>query len=326
MNGLYKKGILGGSWMSDKSYYDILGVGTYASQEEIKKAYRTLVKKYHPDTNQGDKQAEEKFKEITEAYEVLGDEDKRKKYDFAGRQYDMQDDFDIDPTGFSNFENVRYRTNAAKNHNGFFDIFFGRSPFSISDFLDNTFWGGARYYYTEKGSDIEVNMEITPEEGFNGAKKKMTIKGPEGRKDITLQIPKGIKNGEKIRLKGQGEPGINGGESGDLYLNVIIKEDGKFDIEGNDIYVTADILPWDAALGTEVVVETIDGKLLVRIPEGIQTDTNVRIARKGYIDRKGIRGDLYINIKIVNPDIINPQMKRLYERLKSSAIVKQDVL
>ena len=307
--------------MSINGYYDILGVNRDASQEEIKRAYRTMVKKYHPDTNQGDKQAEEKFKEITQAYEVLGDVEKRRQYDSLGDDYNTQDNFDIGSDGYNPGENVkyRYRTNVGKNRSGFFNIFFGRAPFDLGDFIENTFWGDSKYYYPERGADVEVGMEITPEEGFNGSRRKLTFKGPNGLRDITLQIPKGIKAGEKIRLRGQGEPGINGGENGDLYLNIKFKEGSRFNIDGSDIYVTADILPWDAALGTEIVVESVDGKLLVRIPEGIQADTSVRIVKKGYIDRKGVRGDLYINVKIVNPEVISPQIKRLYERMKSAA-------
>ncbi|MDP4090561.1 MAG: DnaJ C-terminal domain-containing protein [Bacillota bacterium] len=304
--------------MSLGDYYDVLGIGRDASQEEIKKVYRTLVKKYHPDANQGDKDAEEKFKEITEAYEVLGDEEKRRKYDSLGNRFDSRDNFDIDPGRFRRGQNVRYRTNAAKNHSGFFDIFFGRFPFDVFDIFENSFWREEKYYYAQRGADLKTTLEITPEEGFSGARKKVTVSGPSGHRDIILQVPKGIRAGEKIRLRGQGDPGINGGEKGDLYLVVKFKEDGKFDIEGNDIFVTASILPWDAALGTEIAVDTMEGKLMLKIPEGIQSDTSVRIAKKGYVDRKGARGDLYVSIKIVNPEVISPQIRRLYERLRSA--------
>jgi curved DNA-binding protein len=304
--------------MQYKDYYNILQVNKNSTQDDIKKAFRTLAKMYHPDTNPGNKEAEEKFKDISEAYEVLSDPEKRKQYDLMGSERNFHNDFDFDPSPFGFGRNVRYeyRTNAGKDHSDFFDMFFGGSAFDFSDIFGHRSSRAKSVNYPSKGRDVEAAIEITPEEGFTGVEKRVTLKGGIGEKSITFRIPKGVKAGERIRLKGMGEPGNNGGNSGDLFLVVKFKEGGKFELEGNDLYMIKDIFPWEAVLGGEVPVDTIDGRILVKIPPSTESDTEIRIAKKGYIDRNGARGDLYIKVRITNPKEITPQIKRLYQRLK----------
>ena len=307
--------------MKYKDYYSILGLNKNATQDEIKKAYRKLAKKYHPDANPNNKKAEEKFKEVNEAYEVLGDPKKRKKYDAFGSTYNFEDGYDFDPASYGFGNNVRYeyRTNVGGDYSDFFKSFFGDDGFDLGSIFEGFGSHRRRKSYPAKGSDIESVIEISPEEGFAGAEKSISIRTRTGDRSLSFKIPKGVKDREKIRLKGQGEPGTNGGSNGDLYLTVKFKKGGKFDVEGMDLVTTLDVLPWDAALGGEKPVETLDGKILIKIPPGIQTDSKIRVAGKGYIDRSGLRGDLFIRIRIVNPKVINSEVRKLYEKLRDAA-------
>lgn len=303
--------------MKYKDYYEVLGVDKKASQDEIKKAYRKLAKKYHPDANPGNKEAEEKFKDVSEAYEVLGDEEKRKKYDTIGNGFNFQGGYDFDPSQFG-FDNFKYdfSSSSSGQYSDFFNMFFGDGRFDFSDLFGKGTSGNRRSTFSRKGQDIESELEVNLIEGFKGLEKKITFRRENQNKSLTFKIPQGVKDGEKIRLKGQGESGFNGGENGDLYLTVKMKTEPNQTLEGLDITTAVDVLPWDAALGREVSVETLDGKILVKIPAGIQTDTKLRIPGKGYIDRQGRRGNLYIKIRIVNPKQINEEMKKLYEKLR----------
>jgi len=301
--------------MQYKDYYKILGVDKNASQDEIKKAYRKLAKKYHPDANPGDKRAEERFKEISEAYEVLGDKDKRKKYDQFGSMY-FQNGMNFDPSQFGNFEFRR-------SHNGFsdfFNMFFGDYGIDLNDIFGGRFKGfntGFSGTHSMRGDDVEAEMVITPEEGLEGVEKTFTIRTGSGTKTLSVRIPRGIPEGGKIKLAGQGNPGIGGGPNGDLYIAVKFKE-GKYKLEGNNLVKKAEIYPWTAALGGEVTIEAPDGMIQVKIPAGIQTDQKIRIPRQGYGKTKESRGDLFILIKIVNPRYLTAEQRKLYEKLKAT--------
>lgn len=306
--------------MQYKDYYKILGVDKNASQDEIKKAYRKLAKKYHPDANPGDKKAEERFKEISEAYEVLGDKDKRKKYDQFGTMY-FQNGMNFDPSRFGNFEFRR-------SHNGFsdfFNMFFGDYGIDLNDIFGmggrfkgfNTGFSGT---HVMRGDDIEAEMVITPEEGIEGVEKTFTIRTINGSKTLSVKIPRGIPEGGKIKLAGQGNPGIGGGPNGDLYIVIKFKE-GKYKLEGNNLIKRTEIYPWTAALGGEVKIEAPDGMIQVKIPAGIQTDQKIRIPKQGYGKTKESRGDLYILVKIVNPRYLTAEQRSLYEKLKATETV-----
>lgn len=305
--------------MQYNDYYNILGIDKNASQENIKKSYRKLAKKYHPDINPGNKQAEEKFKKINEAYEVLSDPEKRKKYDDFGSETNFQNGYDFDPSQFGkNVKNVKYeyRTGETGEYSDFFNMFFGENGLDFDNIFGNTGAEKKSRSYSNKGEDIEAEIELTIEEGFKGVEKRITLKGQSGEKNLTFKIPKGVRDGEKIRLHGQGAAGINGGENGDLFLVVKLKSSDKFTIEGINLTTTLEIMPWDAALGCELAVGTVDGKILIKVPAGVQTDSKIRASGKGYIDRNGRRGDLYIKVRIVNPSYITREMKGLYEKLK----------
>ncbi len=321
-----------------KDYYKILGIDKNASQNDIKKAYRKLAKKYHPDTNPGDKKAEEKFKEINEAYEVLGDTEKRKKYDTFGQGFNFQHGYNFDPSQFGFGKNVKYEYHTGTNNDfsDFFNMFFGSGGLNFD--LGNVFDGmsssgmgsrgmgrntGYTTQYPIDGNDVEANINITLEDGFKGVEKRIKVNVGGNEKTISFRIPVGIKHGEKIKLSGQGNQGVNGGKNGDLYLNVNIQPDRNFEIDGINLVSTIDLYPWDAALGTETHFETIDGRILIKVPKGIQTDNKIRISGKGYKDRKGSRGDLFVKVRIVNPSPITDEEKELYEKLRKINRKKQ---
>ncbi|NJD04534.1 MAG: J domain-containing protein [Ruminiclostridium sp.] len=314
--------------MQYKDYYEILGVDKKAGQDEIKKAYRRMAKKYHPDAHPGDKKAEDKFKEANEAYEVLGDEGKRKKYDQFGTDKQFSNGYNFDPSqyGFGNNVRYEYRSGGNNDFSDFFNMFFGGGAFDTNDLFGRTTGRSGRFSqnYAINGEDSEAGIEITPAEGFSGIEKKISLRTETGERTITFKIPPGIKQGERIKLAGQGSPGINGGRSGDLYLKVSFKAGAGFDIDGMNLLATLELHPWEAALGAEVQFTTIDGKIAVKVPAGIQTDNRIRVAGRGYKDRQDTRGDLYIRIKIMNPLVLNKEQNELYEKLRQLSIGKTD--
>jgi curved DNA-binding protein len=305
-----------------RDYYEILGVKKDATQDEIKKIYRKLAKKHHPDANPGNKASEEKFKEISEAYEVLGDAKKRKKYDdmASSSRYSNGADFDPAQAGYGNYTYQQRSASSDNDFSDFFNAFFGGTGASMNDLFRGTSSGGRRQTrsFAQNGSDIEAEISITIKEAFHGEEKKVTLTGGSKDRTISFKIPAGIKAGEKIRLSGQGDPGINGGRNGDILMRVVLIEDDRFRINGLDLETTIDLFPWDAALGVEKQIDTIDGKIMVKIPACIQTDNRVRVAGKGYRDTQGKRGDFYIIIKIVNPKVLNEEMKEQYAKLKKT--------
>jgi curved DNA-binding protein len=301
-----------------RDYYKILGVDKTSSQDDIKKAYRILAKRYHPDANPNSKISEDKFKQINEAYEVLGDVEKRIKYNDLTDQANCRDGSDFDPSQ-AGFRKYRYnqREGTSEDFSDFFNAFFGGSSNGINDLFGERTTGNTRNRaYAQDGGDIEARITITPEEGFHGHKKRVILGDGISERTITFKIPAGIKQGEKIKLSGQGEPGSNGGKSGDLYIEVGFSEGGKVKISGLDLEMTLDLLPWDAALGSETTVNIIDDRILLKTPPGIQTGGKIRLAGKGYKDRNGNRGDLYIRVRIVNPRTLTKGMKDLFTEMK----------
>lgn len=307
--------------MKYKDYYKILGVDKNASQDEIKKAYRKLAKKYHPDINKGNKTAENRFKDVSEAYEVLGDTEKRKKYDQFGSRGDFYSGMDFDPSqyGFGN-KNVKYEYYTSDNMNGFsdfFNMFFGgRRKSSVFDDIFSGFDNTTKGFSSKpvKGQDAEAEIEVYPYEAFNGVKKKISLNLDGKKKSITFSIPKGITDGKKIKLSGQGHPGP--GKNGDLYLKIKFKNTKDMRIDGLNITQNLKVLPWEAALGGKANVHTLHGKLLVNIPKGIKTGNKIKVKEKGYRDTKGNIGDLYLEIQIVNPPVLNYEQIELYKKLK----------
>lgn len=305
--------------MQYKDYYEILGVDKKATQDEIKKAYRKLAKKYHPDAHPGDKNAEDKFKEANEAYEVLGDAEKRKKYDQFGQNGNFSNGYNFDPSqyGFGNNVRYEYRTAGNNDFSDFFNMFFGGDVFNSGNIFGRRGKGFRQQQnFSYNGEDSEAVIEITPEEGFSGTEKMISLRTENGEKTISFNIPAGIRQDEKIKLTGQGNMGVNGGKNGDLFLKIKFKSGSNFELEGMDLLSTLELTPWDAALGADIPFNIIDGKIVVKIPPGIQGGSRIRVAGKGYKDRNGARGDLYLKIKIVNPTVLSKEQKELYEKLR----------
>ncbi len=294
--------------MEYKDYYSILGVDKGASESEIKKTYRKLAKKYHPDSNQGNAKAEEKFKEVSEAYEVLGDKEKKAQYDQFGSQYRGGGGSQFDPRQFG-FDGFTYSTGPDNDFSDFFNMFFGGG-----DIFSGLGGRRSRTATRSKGGNIEAVITIDVKEAYEGEEKSFTLSGGRSSR-ISVRIPKGIDDGEKIRLKGKGQADPYGGPPGDLLLKVEITPYKSLIKEGLDLATNLEIYPWEAAFGSERTVQTLDGSVTVKIPKGIQTDKRIRVAGKGYRNRKGQQGHLYIKIKIVNPASIDSEAKAHYEAL-----------
>jgi len=293
-----------------KDYYKILGVDRNATTEEIQKAYRKLAKKYHPDANK-DPAATEKFKEINEAYEVLKDPEKRKRYDALGSGWQHGQEF-TPPPGWEeifNFGTRRSSKGAGSFFSDFFEAFFGDSAF----FSQSPF--EARTKTTIKGQDIEAPLELTLEEVLKGGKKKITINVGGQQKNLEVNIPKGVTEGSRLRLASQGAPSPTGGPSGDLYLRVHIKPDHRFGVNGHDLTMRLDLAPWEAALGSTVTIPTLTGPVQLKIPPGTQSGQVLRLRGKGLPKRTGGNGDLLATVRIVVPKNLTEKEKALFEEL-----------
>ena len=281
--------------MKYKNYYKILELKSdRVSDEEIKNAYRRLAKKYHPDINPGDIVASEKFKDVNEAYQILGDENSKRKYDRIHNFYRMKDTIEDTKEKF--------------NSDGFsemFDIVFGKKK-NDKKYSQNSI----------TGEDIEAQIDITIQEAFYGVEKKLALKIAEGKiKNITLKIPKGIKNGEKIRIASQGKQGKNNGKNGDLYIKINIIKDENYRLQGSNIISVLKLTPWEAALGCDIKFNNIDSALLVRVPKGIQSGERLRIANGGFWQDNNERGDLLLDVKIMIPDQLDDAELKLFKEL-----------
>ena len=290
-----------------RDYYEVLGVPRTATEEEIKKAYRTLAKKYHPDVNPGDKEAERKFKEASEAYAVLGDKEKRAQYDRYGHSA-------FDGTG--GFGSGGFDFNSADFGDIFGDIFgdlFGTGSRQR---------GGARSG-PMKGSNIRTSVRVSFQEAVFGCEKEVTLnmKDPcptcggtgytTSRKTISVSIPAGIDNGQSVRIREKGEPGINGGPRGDLLVEVVVADDPRFVRQEYDIYSQVKISFAQAALGATVLIETVDGKVAYDVKPGTQTGTRVRLRSKGVptLQNKNVRGDQYVTLVVETPTKLSREAK-----------------
>lgn len=322
--------------MEFKDYYKILGVSPNASTEEIKKAFRRLARQYHPDMNPNDPQAEERFKEINEAYEVLSDPEKRRKYDEMRRQYEAWQRAGR-PGG--HFDWSRWATGRAgqpgtvyveyvtpEDLRDFAHIFGDLGGFGFSDFFRQFFSGVGRqprgYTWRQprprRGRDLEEPLQITLEEAFHGATRR--VRGPDGS-TFEVRIPRGIDTGKRIRVRGKGEPGVAGGEPGDLYLKVEVLPHPVFERRGDDLYVKVPVDVYTAVLGGEVPVPTMTGKVMLKIPPGTQSGRIFRLRGLGMprLRNPDQRGDLYAEVHITVPTKLSPEEKELFERLRELA-------
>jgi len=300
-----------------KDYYESLGVPRTASADEIKKSFRKLAREFHPDVAKDKKKAEERFKEINEAYEVLSDPDKRKKYDELGAHWKSGAEF-RPPPGYGGFNGGQtFRGGRASGE----EFHFGGTGFS--DFFEQMFGArmrgggfGQRGGFSpedaaERGADIEGDIMVTLEEAARGSVRTVNVSHGDRRESHQVKIPPGIAEGQKLRLAGRGESGSGGGESGDLYLRVRLAKHPDFDVDGHNLLYELELAPWEVALGAEISVPTLDGRVNIKIPAGTASGQKLRVRGRGL----GKDGDLFVITKIVVPHKLTEAQKKLWEQL-----------
>jgi len=294
-----------------KDYYETLGVAKDASQDEVRKAFRKLARKYHPDTAEDKATAEEKFKELNEAYEVLSDPEKRRKYDAYGENWE-QGGFQPPPgyesAGMGGVGPEGFEPGGTEFH-------FGGTGFS--DFFEHLF-GSRRgrgfpggYAYTDfqeatpamRGQDVEADIMVTLEEALHGSQRQISFRrGESGQvQTYTVKIPKGVRENQRIRLSGQGGAGAGGGSAGDLYLRVLFERHPQFEIEGSSVYYELELPVHKVVLGTEVEIPTLDGRVRLRIPAGSQNGQKFRLPNRGLPEKGGTRGPFYAVLDVQLP-------------------------
>ena len=302
--------------MKYKDYYEILGVSKNADEKEIKSAYRKLAKKYHPDLHQGDDAAAEKFKEISEAYEVLSDKSKRKKYDTFGSNYDFSSGYDFDPSQYG----YTYTTGGSgADFSDFFETIFGSSRsggnfsggFNINDIFGDLSGRGNGRTANKTRNKFESELSISIREAYEGTTKNVNLTYKQKEYDIVVKVPKGITRGKKVKVKGE-----KFGLPGDILFKINIRNEKDMSLDGLDITKKEDIYPWEAAFGSSKTVETLNGKLKLKIPENFVGGNKMRIPSKGFKDLKGNKGDLYISFNIVNPKDLSEKQLKLYKELE----------
>jgi curved DNA-binding protein len=293
-----------------QDYYEVLGVPRDASAEDIRRAHRSLARRYHPDVNK-DPGAEDRFKEISEAYEVLRDPEKRARYDRFGNNRTAGEDV----SGARGFD----------GGDGFEGVSFDIGGGDFSDFFDGLFSrrggrsggpGASRFEsFSMRGGDREAVLELGLEEAARGGRRRISL--GDGS-DFEVEIPRGVRDGQRIRLAGQGGAGSGGGQSGDLYLRVRLRPHPVFDVEGRDLYVDLPVTPWEAALGAEVPVPTLEGTARVKVPPGSSSGRRLRLRGQGLPDAAGGQaGDLYAIVEIHVPKKLTRRERELFEELAS---------
>ena len=289
-------------------YYQVLGIDKNASPEEIKKAYRKLARQYHPDVNPNNEEAKKKFQQINEANEVLSDPEKRKKYDQYGKDWKHAEEFEKAQ------QQQGQRQYAYSGDPGDFGGNYAEGDFS--EFFESLFGGtGGRRSRDVKfrGQDYDAELHLPLREAYTTHQRTLTVNG----KNIRITIPAGIEDGQKIKLKGHGGAGVNGGPNGDLYITFQIEDDPHFKRLGNDLHTTAEIDLYTAVLGGETTVDTLNGRLKLKVPAGTQNDAKVRVKGKGFpvYKQEGQFGDLYITYKVKIPTSLSEREKELFTEL-----------
>lgn len=311
-----------------KDYYESLGVPRTASEAEIKKAFRKLAREYHPDVAKDKKKAEEKFKEINEAYEVLSDPAKRKKYDQLGANWKQGADF-RPPPGWENFAGGQ-RFHGGRPGAEDFEFHFGGTGFS--DFFEQLFGARGRgagfrgrdfgqrgsfaeEEYAERGRDIEGDIMVTLEEVKRGSVRAVSIRHNSHTETYQVKIPAGVTEGQRLRVAGRGEAGAGGGEAGDLYLRVRLAKHPDFQVEDHNLIYEAELAPWEAVLGASISVPTLDGHVNIKIPPGTQNGQKLRVRGRGLPERGGGSGDLIVVARIEVPQKISEDERKLWEQM-----------
>jgi curved DNA-binding protein len=288
--------------MAYTDYYKILGISKTASDEDIKKAYRKLARKLHPDLNPNDKEANKKFQQINEANEVLSDPEKRKKYDQYGENWGNAEQF----------EQARQSGAGARQRSRPEDMFSDFGDGQYSDFFEQMFGSGARSTKF-RGQDYQAELHLSLRDAAKTHAQTITVND----KNIRITIPAGVEDGQVIRLKNHGAPGANGGPSGDLYITFRIEPDPVFKRVGNDLYITLNLDLYTAVLGGDVMVDTLDGKIKLKIIPGTQNATKSRLKGKGFpvYKKDGAFGDLFVTYNILIPENLTPRQKELFTEL-----------
>jgi curved DNA-binding protein len=303
-------------------FYSILGVSRDASADDIQRAYRKLARTYHPDVNK-DPAAEERFKEISEAYDVLSDPKTRQRYDAFGADFRRVPE-DADPAtwgrsragrgpsrsswdgGFSD-SGVRYSTGSAEG-------------IDLDDLLGGLFGGrGRRSWGPIPGSDHEVELELTVEEAYRGGSRALRLAGPDGERTVNVTIPAGVVSGQRIRLSGQGGQGTGGAAAGDLYLVVRIADHPRYRLDARDVSVDLPLAAWEGALGASVTIDTPGGEAKVKVPKGTSTGRRLRLKGRGLPNPRGKAGDLYAEVKLMVPHRLSREEERLFEELAGTS-------
>jgi DnaJ-class molecular chaperone len=289
-----------------RDYYETLGVSRTASEEEIKKVYRKLARKYHPDLNPNNKQAEEHFKEVQEAYDVLGDQEKRAKYDQLGQNWKSGSDFTPPPNWQTDFDPSEIFGRGQQGG-------FGRqSPGGFSDFFEMLFGGRGAGAQTARGSgeDAETELTLPLIDMHRGTTRTLTVHFGRTQKTIDVRIPPGARNDSRIRIPGGGPGG------GDLYIRLKQDPDSIFRVKGDDTEIEVDISPWEAALGAAIQVPTLDGRADIRVPPAVTAGQKLRLRGQGLNIRGGGRGDHFVKLRVAVPKKLTPEEKRLFEELQ----------
>jgi curved DNA-binding protein len=291
--------------MDFQDYYELLGVSKDASGADIKKAFRKLARKYHPDVAEDEDAAEEKFKQINEAYEVLGDPEKRQRYDQLGSNWDGRGGggggdgggFDFGGTGFSDFFEAYFGGSGGGGMPG------GRSPFGGM--------GGAPR--ARRGADIEGRIMVTLGEVNDGSVREISLTRPGGAPEtLKVKVPQGVEDGQRLRVSGKGDPGAAGGSSGDLYLVITYSRHPEFEVEGADLVHELELPPHQLVLGTQVSVPTVGGRLKMKVPECSQPGDRLRVSGKGLVKSGGDHGDLYVELGAQFPESLTDDERELW--------------
>ncbi|MDB1125858.1 DnaJ C-terminal domain-containing protein [Vibrio algarum] len=299
--------------MSKRDYYSVLGVSKDASEKDIKKAYKKLAMKYHPDKNPGDATAEGSFKEVKEAYETLTDTSKRRKYDQFGH---------------AGFENSGFGGGQGRSQGfgGFEDIFgdaFGqrRQGFGGAGGFDDVFSQARnRQPRAQKGQDVEYSVTVDFVDAIQGAEKVVELPVNGEQKKINIKIPKGIKEEEKIRFSGKGAPGLNGGPAGNMFIKILIRPHAYLERDGNDLICHSEVNITTATLGGELEVQALENRFKLKIPAGTQNGRKFKVTGKGVTSRKGETGDLLVKIKVVTPTNLTREQTELMEQFKATLV------
>ena len=307
-----------------RDFYEVLGLSRDADQSEIQRAYRRLARTLHPDVNK-DPGAEERFKELSEAYDVLSDPDQRKRYDAFGEDF-RRVGADVDPDAYR-----RSRAYAGAGAGGGRSTGWGGGGPSggfrysgsgddvdLEDLLGGIFGGRGRGrggWGPVSGSDHETEVEVTVEEAYHGTQRTLSISGPDGPRTVDVNIPAGVVDGQRIRLRGQGGEGSGGGEAGDLYLIVRIAPHPRYRHEGRDLHMLLPLAPWEAALGSSVDIDTPGGSATVNVPAGTSSHRRLRLKGRGLPNKRGKPGDLYAEAQIKVPTSASVEERELFEQL-----------